>query len=187
MKRFPWIVAVMVLTIAGCTRGCGKTRGDMTPDQVVEAYLDIALNMSDVDEREVLMEYTTGNLKEAIAGASEETIRKAYIDRSYKISSYSVVERRDRTPRETEITFRLEYLDLGTNKDIDESKAPKVTTENTVSVIKESGIWLIRDVMGNKTSIDFPVSEESQITAVPGEMTPYEEPEEIPLEDETEE
>src|SRR5690606_9347269 len=178
----PWMMCLAVISIVGCTRSCGKTRGDMTPDQVVEAYLDIALNMSDVSERNVLMEYTTGNLKSAIEAASEETIRKAYIDRSYKIASYSVVERRDRTPRETEITFRLEYLDLGTGDGAKETEAPKVTTENTVSVIKEDGIWLIRDVMGNKTSIDFPVSEESQITAVPGQMTPYEEPEDMPVE-----
>ena len=167
MKRFTLMLSCAIF-IVSCTRSCGKTRGDMTPDQVVEAYLDIALNMTEVSERDLLLEYTSGNLKEAIEGASDETIKRAYIERAYKISSYSVVERRDRTPRETEITFRLEYLDLGAEGKTKEADAPKVTTENTVSVIKSEGIWFIQDVMGNKTSIDFPISEESRITASPG-------------------
>ncbi len=50
-----------------------------------------------------------------------------------------------------------------------EAEAPSVTTENTVVLIKESGSWLIRDVVGNKTSIDFPVSDESKITAKAGQ------------------
>ncbi len=57
-----------------------------------------------------------------------------------------------------------------------------MTTENSVSVVKENGVWLIRDVLGNKTSIDFPVSEESRITAKPGVVTPDEEPAEQPSE-----
>jgi hypothetical protein len=34
--------------------------------------------------------------------------------------------------------------------------------------VRENGVWYIRDVLGNKTSIDFPVSEESRITAKAG-------------------
>jgi hypothetical protein len=140
-------------------------RRDMTPEQVVEAYLDIALNMTDVDQRDLLLEYTTGNLRESIEQASDEVIKEAYVDRKYELENYSVVERRDRTPRETEITFQIEFKDLGTAEESDPATAPKVTTENTVSVVKKDQIWLIRDVLGNKTSIDFPVSKDSQITA----------------------
>ena len=50
--------------------------------------------------------------------------------------------------------------------------APKVTTENTVGVVRENGYWLIRDVLGNKTAIDFPVAPESRIEAKPGEISP---------------
>jgi hypothetical protein len=160
------------MMITGCTGMCGVKRASMTPSQVVEAYLDVALNMNDVGDRDVLAEFTTGNLKAAIESASPETIRTAYVDRKYQIVSYSVVEQRDRTPRETEITFQLTYHDLGVNaKDAPKDaadNAPKVTTENTVSVIKKNGLWFIRDVLGNKTAIDFPVSADSQISAKPG-------------------
>jgi hypothetical protein len=166
MKSPLKLVAVAVF-LTGCTSMCGKSRSSLTPEQVVEGYLDVALNMNEVSQRDDLLDYTTGNLKAAIESASPETIKKAYVDRKYKIENYSVVERRDRTPRETEITFQLTYHDLGPEGKKTE-EAPKVTTENTVSVVKESNIWLIRDVLGNKTAIDFPVSEESRISAKPG-------------------
>lgn len=167
LQKTPLKLALVALAVTGCTSMCGKSRASLTPEQVVEGYLDVALNMNDISERDRLLDYTTGNLKSAIEASSPETIKVAYVDRKYKIENYSVVERRDRTPRETEITFQLTYHDLGTdNKKEDES--PKVTTENSVSVVKENGMWLIRDVLGNKTSIDFPVSAESRIDAKPG-------------------
>lgn len=174
MRRISWRLALTLATITGCTNTCGVNRSSMSPEQVVEAYLDKALNMKDVSERDQLVEYTTGTLKAAIESASPETIKGAYVERAYKLENYSVVERRDRTPRETEITFQLTYLDM-TPASKDPAESPQVTTENTVSLVKESGIWLIRDVVGNKTSIDFPVSEESKITAKAGEVSTMDE------------
>ena len=78
------------------------------------------------------------------------------------------MERRDRTPRETEITFQLKYLDFPEDSK-KSSEATEVVTENTVAVIKEKGKWLIREVVGNKTTFDFPISELSIITASPPE------------------
>jgi hypothetical protein len=167
MRWFPLRLVFVTLMITGCTNMCGVKRAAMTPEQVVEGYLNIALNMKDVGERDKLIEYTTGNLRHAIESASVDTIKTAYIDRRYQILNYSVVERKDRTPRETEITFQLTYNDLGV-ENASPQDSPKVTTENTVSVIKANGLWMIRDVLGNKTSIDFPVSAESRISARPG-------------------
>ena len=159
-----WRIILVTAFLSGCTNMCTGDRRDMTPEQVVEAYLDVALNMTQVDQRDLLYEYTTGNLRESIEQASDEVIQTAYINRKYDLLNYSVVERRDRTPRETEITFQIEFKDMGT-EDTPPDEAPKVTTENTVSVVKKDQIWVIRDVLGNKTSIDFPVSKDSQITA----------------------
>jgi hypothetical protein len=170
VKRQFWSLMVVTLAIVGCTKMCGIKRSGMTPEQVVEAYLQTALNMDSVSDRDILVDYTTGNLKNAIESATPETIKAAYVDRKYTLKSYSVVQRNDRTPRETEIVFQLEYLDHGTKNAADDT-APSVTTENTVSVIKEGGAWYIRDVVGNKTGIDFPVSDESKITAKAGVIT----------------
>jgi uncharacterized lipoprotein NlpE involved in copper resistance len=160
----------VVLSLVGCVRGCGGHRESMAPEKVVESYLNTALNMKDISQRDELMQYTTGRLKEALASASEDTIKNAYVNRHYELESYAVIERRDRTPRETEITFRLKYKDLGVaeNRPADTKSAPTVQTENSVALLKEKGVWFIRDVVGAKTSIDFPVSQENEIRAKPG-------------------
>ncbi|MBF0440661.1 MAG: hypothetical protein HQK54_02040 [Oligoflexales bacterium] len=136
----------------------------MTPEEVVEAYLDISLNMTDLSEKEMLLELTTGALHTAIVQASDDTLKKAFIDKNYELVSYSVVERRDRTPRETEITFELVYLNLGDSRELTPEKAPKISTENTVSVIKDKKKWYIRDVVGKKTEIDFPLQNAEVVT-----------------------
>lgn len=186
--KFPWTLILSAIALTGCTSMCsGGNRKELSPEQVVEAYLDVALNMKNVEEREQLLQFTTGNLKAAIEAATPQTIKSAYVDRRYDLLNYSVVERRDRTPRETEVTFQLTYHDLGSDEKGNKDVAAKVTTENTVSVVREKGVWYIRDVLGNKTSIDFPVSEESRITAKAGSVTQKEtEPEAEPevLEDE---
>ena len=152
-------LATVLLFFIGCTKMCGPNRMDMTPEQVVEAYLNLSLNMDSLDDKAQLVNLTVGNLRTALLEASDETFEKAFINKNFNLESYSVVERRDRTPRETEITFLLSYKNLGKNREVKPDLAPHVTTENTVSVIKHKGAWAIKDVLGKKTSIDFPVLE----------------------------
>lgn len=166
MRQIPWKMFMYALLLTGCTSMCSVNREEMTADQVVEAYLEVALNMSDIAQKAELLDFTTGKLKAAIAGASSEAIQKAYIDRNYSLKQYSLVERNDKTPRETEITYLLSYHELEDGKE-NTDEAPLVSTENTVAVIKEKGVWYIRDVLGNKTSIEFPVTELNSIKASP--------------------
>jgi hypothetical protein len=139
----------------------------MSAEKVVEEYLNIALNMNSVEEKEHLMEYTTGNLEAALSGADDKAIQIAYVDKRYNLKNYSLVERRDRTPRETEVTYELTYSELAEGQKAED--APVTTTENTVSVIRKKGAWYISDVLGNKTSIEFPVTEMNTINASPAQ------------------
>jgi hypothetical protein len=164
MANFSFRIFILLLSLTACQKMCSKSQEDMSPEEVVEAYLGIALNMEKVEQKYALMEFTTGNLMAAIAGASDETIKKAYIERRYKIERYSLVERKDITPRETQVTFQLSYKEFAEGHPGDEDAAVQVTTENAVVLMKEKSKWLIRDVIGHKTSFDFPVSELSKIT-----------------------
>jgi hypothetical protein len=142
----------------------------MSPERIVESYLNVALNVNTLSDRERLLQYTTGRLKDALTAASDEVFTQAYIKRHYDLMSYAVVQRNDRTSRETEITYKLVYKDLGVSESrpADASQAPTITTENTVALIKEKGAWFIRDVLGAKSTIDFPITQDSMITAKPG-------------------
>ena len=71
-KLIPYFV---FLFLTGCTSMCKKTHYDMTPEEVVEAYLDTALNMQRVEEKAELLKLATGNLKDSLASADAETIK----------------------------------------------------------------------------------------------------------------
>lgn len=160
------LIFFTVVFALGCTRSCGSKHSSMSPEQVVEAYLDTALNMKNADQLPYLSRFTTGNLKLALETASAETITNAYIKRKFQIEGYSVVERTDRRPREVEIVFQLSFKET-TGGAADDSAT--ITTENTVSVVRQNDLWLISNVLGKKTTIDFPVSAESIIKASPGD------------------
>lgn len=169
------------LFLVGCSKMCKSSRDDMTPEQVVQTYLNISLNMTKVEEKKELLKLTTGDLKAALEQASDEVVTNAFLKQNYKLEAYSVVERRDRTPRETEVTFLLRYKNLGPNKSIPVDQAPEVKTENTLSVIKHDGAWYIRDVIGKKTTIDFALEEEIKASPGPGiDDTPPPAEEEVP-------
>jgi len=155
--KFATLFCLMLLP--GCMKSCGSERSRLQPEAVVEKYLQVSLNMNDVGQREVLLDLTTGNLHDVIRQAPDELLQNAFIKKHFQLEKYSIVERRDRTPRETEVTFLLEYLNLGASGTVHTETAPRIKTENTVSVVKEKGAWLISDVIGKKTAIDFQFEE----------------------------
>ena len=161
---------ISLIALIGCSKMCGSGRDAMTPEEVVQAYLDISFNMTEVGQKKELLKLTTGTLKSALESASDELVSSAFIKQNYSLDRYSVVERRDRTPRETEITFSLSYRNLGPEKSVTTESAPQVTTEKTVSVVKREGAWYISDVLGKKTSIDFILGDE--IKPAPGGSDP---------------
>ena len=177
----PILLCLAFFSMTCCQSMCQGSRDSMTPEEVVEAYLDISLNIEDPAEKESLLDLTAGNLHSSINSASDETIMNAFVNKHYILQNYSVIDRRDRTPRETEITFLLVYKDLSNNPDQKQEDAPEVSTENTVAVIKEQGRWLIRDVIGKATTIDFPVSGD---VIKPGKVPASDEAEAEPVEDE---
>ena len=157
------IIVTSLLAVVGCSGMCSKSRTEFSPEEVVQAYLDLSLNMKSLDEKAAIINLTTGNLREALEQSSDDVFVDAFIKKNYKLQSYSIVERRDRTPRETEITFLLSYKNLGDEREVKEEEAAEIKTENTVSVVKKQGAWAIRDVLGKKTTIDFPISKPTEI------------------------
>ena len=166
MVRYALILAFF---LTGCVSMCQKAHEDMTAEEVLEEYLKIAFNLDNLNERDLLLEYTTGELKAALASAPDEVITQAYIKKRYELKRFSVEQRRDLTPRETELSYQLSYKELqgGNNEEL-----PTITAENTVVLIKENGKWYLRDVIGNKTSIDFPITRDSMIKPSPNSTPP---------------
>ncbi len=148
--------------MTGCFTWCKPKREAMSAVQVLEGYIEVSTSMTDLEQREVLLEYTGGALRAALEGATQEEITNAFIKRKFELDSFSIVTRRDRTPREVEITFRISYYDRQDIAPGDEP--PLVATTNTVTLLKEDNMWSITDVIGSKdTEINFGVTTDSHI------------------------
>ncbi len=59
---------LMTLLCTSCVKSCGtKGPADLNPEEVVEAYLEVALNMTALEQKEALLFYTTGPLMQLFA------------------------------------------------------------------------------------------------------------------------
>ena len=80
MKRRSGIkFLTLLLTIAGCTSMCETSHEDMSPEQVVEAYLTEAFNIQYVNEIDNIIQYTTDNLKRELERANQQQINEMFI------------------------------------------------------------------------------------------------------------
>ena len=148
-------IIVLSLFFIGCTKMCTQTRESMSPKDVVEAYLRTAFNIQELKQKELILQYVTGDLKNAISGASDDTIMEAYVKPRYVLKNMYIIEQDNKTPRETEVSYQLQYQENPENQKI--SEASTITTENRVSLIKENGRWYIQGVISKETSIEFPL------------------------------
>lgn len=152
------------LSMTACFTWCEPNRENMTPLQVLEAYIEVSTSMTELEQRDILLIYTAGPLQAALEGATDEAITNAFIVRKFDLDSFSVVSRRDRTPREIEITFHISYYDRENLQEGDEP--PLVSTKNTVTLFRDNNIWSITDVTGSEdTEIHFGVTTNSRIRA----------------------
>ena len=81
----------------------------MSAEEVIKVYLNTVLSMTEVMQKNNLLDLTKGPLREAIDTATEETIREAYLDKRQELESFLIIENSKKTPREIELTFQLVY------------------------------------------------------------------------------
>lgn len=148
------IYLTLSLSVAGCASMCKKSHKDMTAEEVVEAYLEVAFNLNSIDDLTRLIAYASGNLKQALEEADAATVDRIFIARRYDVIRFSFIERKDHTPREVQITYELEYQELS-NED-----QAVMTIKNSLNLFRKDGAWFITDVIGGETSIDFLIADE---------------------------
>ena len=153
VPNFIWS-SIMVVLVSGCSTMCKKSHQSMTAEEVVENYLTNTFNLKSVSGMEDLIQFTSGNLKQALENAEPSTIDRIFIQKKYKVERFSFLERKVITPREVEISYELKY------QEINQSDDAVVTIKNTLNLIKKEGAWFITDVIGGETSIDFLISDE---------------------------
>jgi hypothetical protein len=150
------VVMAALVTASGCSfRGCSSKK-DIAPEDQLHSYITTAVNVTSSEDKEKLIELTSGELRRAISSASEEAFQKAYIEKKYDFRGFELVERRDIEPGKTlELDFRLNYKSWSTGEEPD--LVPFVETLNRAVLTYEHGRWVISNVQSLETSFDWEV------------------------------
>lgn len=165
-------------SLLGCTVGsCSGGRKDIPPEEQLHSYISTAVNVTKPEQRQDLVNLTSGSLKAALINASEETFKRAYIDKKYDFRGFDIVQRKDAPGgKETQVDFKLVYKSWNAGESPD--RAPVVETNNRATLIYEHGQWAIAKVESLGSAFEWDVGLPMDNVSTEG-VDPEGEPKEI--------
>lgn len=156
LKRRLALLASSTLLLLGCTVQRCSSKRDIPPEDQLHAYISRAVDVTRPDQRQELVDLTTGSLRSAIVNASEESFKRAYIDKRYDFKNFEIVARRDVEPgRRVEIDFKLTYKSWSPGEQPD--RIPLTETVNRAILEYDLGHWALASVESLTTSMDWEV------------------------------
>ena len=152
-----FLISTSVMLSAGCSmRGCTGETKDIPPEDQLHSYISMAVNVTLPEQREELVSLTTGALKSALVNASEESFKKAYIDKKYDFKTFEIVSRKDNPDsKEIELDFKLVYRSWHAGEPPD--RAPLLETVNRANMVYDHGQWALSRVESLSSSFEWEV------------------------------
>lgn len=147
---------ILLFTLMACTsRGC-SSRKDIPPEDQLYSYITTAVNVTRMEQRQELTELATGPLKAALVNASDDSFKKAYIDKRYDFRTFEIIQRKEiEDKNEIMIDFRLVYRSWQSGEP--EERAPVIDTTNRAFLVYEHGRWAIARIENVESSYDWEV------------------------------
>lgn len=147
---------LFVFLICGCSIGRCSARKDIPPEDQLHAYISRAIDVTKMEQRQELVDLTTGALRSALINASDESFKKAYIDKHYDFKAFEIVSKNEDIPGERIlIDFRLLYKSWNAGEQPD--RVPVVDTKNRATLVYEHGRWAIFNVESLESTMDWEV------------------------------
>lgn len=168
---------VVSASLLGCTmRGCTSS-DDIAPEDQLHSYINLAVNITRAEQREELVGLTAGELRTAISSATEETFRRAYIEKKYDFKSFEIIQRRD-VPgkKELQVDFKLVYKSWNAGEAPE--RAPLIETTNRATMVYEHGRWAIAKVESLGSNFEWEVGIPMDDVSTK-DVTPEDSPKEI--------
>ncbi len=139
------VMFLWVLMIAGCGPSRCRARSDVAPEDQLRSYIDLAVNITRMEQREELESYTTGAFLDQLSAASPEAFKKNYLDRRYEFEVFEVTGKTEVEPqREMRLEYRVKFKTWLTGED--KSKAPSQDVRSIATMKYTNGQWAISEV-----------------------------------------
>ncbi|MEN9810982.1 MAG: hypothetical protein RLZZ488_2549 [Pseudomonadota bacterium] len=145
---FSWsrlLILLGAVFFVGCMPvRCGK-REDVAAEEQLRNYIDLAVNITRMDQREELESYTTGEFRDQLTSSSVESFKRSYLERRYEFEVFEVTNKTEvEAGREVQLEYRVKFKSWLTGED--KARAP-VQEVSSVAIMKyTNGHWAIASI-----------------------------------------
>jgi hypothetical protein len=145
-RNLIFLIGFVIMTISLGVFAFQKTKTPRTnsPEAQLYLYIETAVNVVQLSQRQDLLRLTEGGLKSSIAAIDDQTFREAYVDKQYQINSFELVKTQELDDREIQIDFRISYKSWSPGED--PAQIPTMEMLNRALLVFRHGRWAISSV-----------------------------------------
>lgn len=145
---FSWtrlLILLGAVLFVGCGPvRCGK-REDVAAEEQLRNYIDLAVNITRMDQREELESFTTGEFRDQLTSSSVEAFKKSYLERRYVFEVFEVTNKTEvEAGREVQLEYRVKFRSWLTGED--KARAPVQEVSSIATMKYTNGHWAIASI-----------------------------------------
>lgn len=153
-KRLSLLLGLLVF--AGCGPRSCSPKSDISAEEQLRSYIDLAVNITRTEQREDLESLTTGEFRDQLSSTSPEAFKKAYLDRRYEFEEFEILGRSEVVPeRELELEYRVKFRSWVTGED--RTAAPMLEIKSLARMKYTNGQWAIASIRPIDTEYNWDV------------------------------
>lgn len=124
------------------------------PENQLHRYIELAVNVTRMEQREELESLTTGEFRDQLSSASPEAFKRSYLDRRYKFDDFEVTGKTVVRPdKEIHLEYRVKFTTWLSGED--GSRAPEQDIRSVAIMNYTNGQWAIASIRPLDTSFNF--------------------------------
>jgi hypothetical protein len=149
-------LSVLFVFFVGCgPKKCGALT-DVAPEDQLRNYIDLAVNIITVEQREELEGLTTGELKDTLTSLSADAFKVSYLDRRYEFDEFEILGKTEiEANKTTEIEYRVKFRSWLTGED--KTRAPVQEIKSIATLKYTQGHWAIAEIKPIDTDFNWDV------------------------------
>lgn len=141
-RRISLFLWAFVFVGCGPVRCAGGSRVDVAAEEQLRSYIDLAVNITRIEQREELESLTTGDFRDRLTSASPEAFKKSYLDRRYEFEVFEIISKNEvEANRETQLEYRVKFRTWLTGED--KARAPVQELKSIATMLYTKGQWAI--------------------------------------------
>ena len=148
VSRVQGIGLGLVLAIALATGACTKKAKVESPEGVIEAYVNTAINAKDASAKTALFEFMTGKALERIQSMSDAEFMEGVVKPEFKFVHLSTRDLREEQGGGISLVYELVYENTSGDS------AAKITNRKIAYMRNVDGRWKIEDTRNVKSFVE---------------------------------